>query len=87
MRAVAQEWAQRQPPPENCPLLEPRLPMPREQGLLERCSEFQARIRQSYRPMRSVHKRSEKSGAVPIRGSQRSNVLRDVPYLTFFSVT
>jgi len=58
MRAAAPEWPRRQEPPENCPLLEPRLLERRLPGprLLERCSEFQARFRQSYRPTRGVHK-------------------------------
>ena len=63
MRAAAPEWARRQQPPGNPRLLGQRLPERRplerellEQGLLERRSEFRARVRQSYRPTRYVHK-------------------------------
>jgi hypothetical protein len=95
MRAAAPEWPLR---PEKGRLSQRRLPGqrllerrllergPLEPRLLERCSEFQVRLRQNYRPTRCEHKRSERSGGVPIRDFRRSNVLRDVPYLTFFSV-
>jgi len=102
LKAAAAEWARRQQPPGNRRLLGQRLPERRpperrplerrllEQGLLERRLEFRARVRQSYRPTRCGHRRRRRSGAGPIRGFRWSNVwsnvLRDVPYLTFFSV-
>jgi hypothetical protein len=65
MRAAAPEWPLR---PEKGRLSQRRLPeqgllerrllerVPPEPWSLERCSEFQARFRQNYRPTRYVHK-------------------------------